>query len=206
MQQRKQKNLEAIVEFIDNYRMGTGLAPSMTEIAKGVGLTQGTVSKYVAYMRQQGIVDYDGGIRGIRTKKGTAFAALYANVPVVGEIACGSPIYAEENIREYVQLPESVFGHGDFFLLRARGESMTEAGIDDGDLVLVRKQDTAEYNQIVAALIGEDATLKRYRPQEDGSIVLHPENVYMRDIVIDAADAGSVYIQGVVTKIIKEAS
>lgn len=205
MQVKKQKNIDAIIEFIDNYRMGTGLAPSMSEIARGVGLAQGTISKYVAYMKEQGIVDYDSSIRGIRTKKGSAFAASYSNVPVVGEIACGSPIYAEENIEEYVQLPESLFGRGDFFILRAKGESMIEAGIDDGDLVLVRKQPVADYNQIVVALIGDEATLKRYRPQEDGSVRLHPENTFMSDIIIDAADLAEFCIQGVVTKIIKDA-
>lgn len=82
---------------------------------------------------------------------------------------------------------------------------MIEAGIDDGDLVLVRKQDTADYNQIVVALIGEEATLKRFQPQQDGSVRLHPENTYMSDIVIDAADLAELRIQGVVTKIIKDA-
>ena len=82
---------------------------------------------------------------------------------------------------------------------------MIEAGIDDGDLVLVRKQPVADYNQIVVALIGDEATLKRYRPQEDGSVRLHPENTYMSDIIIDAADLAGLCIQGVVTKIIKDA-
>ena len=206
MQVKKQKYIDAIVEFIDNYRMGTGLTPSMTEIARGVGLSQGTISKYVAYMKEQGIVEYDSSIRCIRTKKSSAFAASYACVPVVGEIACGTPIYAEENILEYVQLPESLFGSGDFFLLRTRGDSMIEAGIDDGDLVLVRKQETADYNQIVVALIEDSATLKRFRPQKDGSVVLHPENVFMNDIVIGAAYTEKLRIQGVVKKIIKDAS
>ena len=204
MQVKKQKYIDAIVEFIDNYRMGTGLTPSMKEIARGVGLTPGTISKYVAYMKEQGIVEYDSSARGIRTKKLSAFAASYTCVPVVGEIACGNPIYAEENILEYVQLPESLFGSGDFFLLQARGDSMIEAGIDDGDLVLVRKQETADYNQIVVALIEDSATLKRFRPQEDGSVVLHPENVFMNDIVIGAAYTEKLRIQGVVKKVIKD--
>lgn len=205
MQVKKQKHIDAIVDYIDRYQAGCGRAPSMSEIAGAVGLAQGTVSKYIAHMRELGIVDSDSRTRGIRTKIGAAHASPRFVAPIVGEVACGSPIYAEQNILEYVSLPESLFGRGDFFLLRARGESMVEAGIDDGDLVLVRKQDTAEANQIVVALIGDSATLKRFRPQPDGTVVLHPENVYMHDIVIDAADTPDLLIQGVVTKIIKDA-
>lgn len=120
------------------------------------------------------------------------------SVPVLGEVACGSPILAEENIEEYVRLPISIFGKGDFFILRARGDSMINAGIEDGDLILARKQEVAEYNQIVVALVGDEATLKRFRPQ-GGKIYLHAENPAYEDIVLD-----SCLIQGVAVKIIKD--
>lgn len=202
MQHKKQEYVQAIEAFIDDYRDTTGVIPTMPEIAAGVGLSTGTICKYIAYMREQGIIEYDGGQRTITTKKGLADMNAYFRVPVLGRISCGIPKFAEENIEEYVKLPVSLFGRGDYFFLRAYGESMVNAGIDDGDLVLVRQQSTADYNQIVVALVGDEATLKRYRPQNDGSIRLHPENERFEDIIVDAE---SCIIQGVAVKILKDA-
>lgn len=202
MQHKKQEYVQAIEVFIDDYRDTTGVIPTMPEIAAGVGLSTGTICKYIAYMREQGIIEYDGGQRTITTKKGLADMNAYFRVPVLGRISCGIPKFAEENIEEYVKLPVSLFGRGDYFFLRAYGESMINAGIDDGDLVLVRQQSTADYNQIVVALVDDEATLKRYRPQNDGMIRLHPENERFEDIVVDAE---SCIIQGVAVKILKDA-
>lgn len=202
MQHKKQEYVQAIEAFIDDYRDTTGVIPTMPEIAAGVGLSTGTICKYIAYMREQGIIEYDGGQRTITTKKGLADMNAYFRVPVLGRISCGIPKFAEENIEEYVKLPVSLFGRGDYFFLRAYGESMINAGIDDGDLVLVRQQSTADYNQIVVALVDDEATLKRYRPQNDGMIRLHPENERFEDIVVDAE---SCIIQGVAVKILKDA-
>ena len=105
---------------------------------------------------------------------------------------------AEENIEEYVKLPISLFGHGEFFLLRAKGDSMINAGIDDGDLVVVRQQPTAVYNQIVVALVDDEATLKRFRPQPD-CVYLHPENPSYDDIIVR-----DCVIQGVAVKVLKD--
>jgi repressor LexA len=176
----------------------------MTEIAEGVGLTQGTISKYVAYMKEQGMLNYDGRVRGIRTKKASAFAGAYTAVPVVGRIACGAPILAVESIDGYIQLPKSLVGPGEYYLLKTVGNSMIGAGIEEDDLVLVRSQDTAEKNEIVVALIEDEATLKRFLPQEDGTVILHPENPDLEDIVVDAAETEYLRIQGVVKKVIKD--
>jgi len=202
MQHKKQEYVQAIEAFIDYYRDTTGVIPTMPEIAAGVGLSTGTICKYIAYMREQGIIEYDGGQRTITTKKGLADMNAYFRVPVLGRISCGIPKFAEENIEEYVKLPVSLFGRGDYFFLRAYGESMVNAGVDDGDLVLVRQQSTADYNQIVVALVDDEATLKRYRPQNDGTIRLHPENERFEDIIVDAE---SCIIQGVAVKILKDA-
>ena len=203
MQVKKRKYMDAIVAFINRYWDETGLSPSMTEIAQGVGLTQGTISKYVAYMKDQGMLNYDGRVRGVRTKRASAFAGVYTDVPVVGTIACGTPVLAEENIDEYVRLPESLFGPGEFFLLRTEGNSMIGAGIEESDLVLVRRQDTAEKNDIVVALIGDEATLKRFLVREDGRVILHPENEELSDWVLSDAEMEALRIQGVAKKIIK---
>lgn len=114
--------------------------------------------------------------------------------------ACGSPQYEEENIEEYVSLPTAIFGKGDFFILRASGQSMIEAGIDDGDLVVVKKQVEAKEGDIVVALVDNQNTLKRYfRDDENKKIILHPENKKMKDIIVDKC-----CIQGVACHIIKE--
>ncbi len=201
MQHKKQEYILAIEAFIDDYRDTTGVIPTMPEIAAGVGLSTGTICKYIAHMRQQGIIEYDGGQRTITTKKGLADKSAFIYVPKLGRISCGIPKFAEENIEEYVKLPVSLFGRGDFFLLEAYGDSMINAGIDEGDLVLVRQQATADYNQIVAALIDDEATLKRFRPQLDGTIRLHPENERLEDIVVEASQC---VIQGIVIKILKD--
>ena len=201
MQHKKQEYILAIEAFIDDYRDATGVIPTMPEIAAGVGLSTGTICKYIAHMRQQGIIEYDGGQRTITTKKGLADKSAFIYVPKLGRISCGIPKFAEENIEEYVKLPVSLFGRGDFFILEAYGDSMINAGIDEGDLVLVRQQSTADYNQIVAALIDDEATLKRFRPQLDGTIRLHPENDRLEDIVVEASQC---VIQGVVVKILKD--
>ena len=119
------------------------------------------------------------------------------SVPILGEVACGIPKFAEESIEEYVRLPVALFGRGSFFILRAYGDSMIEAGIDDGDLVLIRQQDAAEEGQIVVALIDDEATLKRFYPEpENHRIRLHPENPHMADIFVDRCE-----IQGVAVKV-----
>ena len=202
MQHKKQEYIQAIEAFIDDYRDSMGIIPTMPEIAAGVGLSTGTICKYIAHMRERGIIEYDGGQRTITTKKGLAEMNEYFRVPVLGRVSCGIPKFAEENIEEYVKLPVSLFSRGDYFFLRAYGDSMINAGIDDGDLVLVRQQSTADYNQIVVALVEDEATLKRYRPQNDGTIRLHPENERFEDIVVDADDC---LIQGVAIKILRDA-
>ena len=196
MQYKKPEYCAMIEDYINSFRNRQGSTPSVRQIASGVGLAVGTVSKYLSYMRENGVLDYDGH-RNITTRKSKGLMNMLY-VPLLGSVSCGIPKFAEENIEEYVCLPESLFGRGEFFLLRARGDSMTGAGIEDGDLVLVRRQETAEYNQIVVALIGEEATLKRFRP-EQGYICLHAENPRYDDILVE-----SCLLQGVAVKVIRD--
>lgn len=188
---------ELLIRFIDDYIDNYGRSPSTQEIASGTSLSPATVSRYLSRMREDGIIDYSGH-RNIVTKRNSATETNA--VPVLGSVSCGIPKFAEENIEEYVKLPVSLFGKGDFFLLRASGNSMIETGIDSGDLVLVRRQDYAAPGQIVVALMEEEATLKRYYPEpQNGYIRLHPENKDMVDIIVD-----SCLIQGVAVHVIKE--
>ena len=196
MQYKKPEYCAMIEDYINSYRNRQGSAPSVRQIAAGVGLAVGTVSKYLSYMRENGVLDYDGH-RSVTTRKTRGLMNMLY-VPLLGAVSCGVPKFAEENIEEYVCLPESLFGKGDYFLLRAKGDSMTGAGIEDGDLVLIRQQTTADYTQIVVALVDDEATLKRFRPKKD-HVILHPENNRYEDIIVD-----SCLIQGVAVKVIKD--
>lgn len=198
MQHKKPEYFEMLERFIDEYKDANGGAtPSLKEIARNIGLAESTVSKYLKVMREKGIVECEGR-KNIITKQSRRDAEGFCRVPVLGAVACGIPKLAEENIEEYIKLPVALFGRGNFFVLRARGESMINAGIDDGDLVVVRQQNTADYNQIVVALVDDEATLKRFRPADD-HIVLHAENPTFDDIIVDHC-----IIQGVAVKVIKD--
>ncbi|MBQ2959839.1 MAG: repressor LexA [Oscillospiraceae bacterium] len=198
MQRLNKENFVLIEDFVNCYAAdNSGRSPSVNEIAAGLGLSKSTVSKYLNIMKSEGSIEFEGH-RGILTKRMRMDAEGLCTVPVLGEVACGLPILAEENIEEYVRLPASLFGRGEFFILRAKGDSMTGAGIDEGDLILVRRQETADYNQIVVALVRDEATLKRFRPR-NGKIYLHAENPAYEDIVLDEC-----VIQGVAVKIIKD--
>ena len=193
----KDKTLMAAIEkFVCDYTDKTGISPTMQEVADGVGSSKATVQRYLAQLCEDGVLDYSG----YRTMTSTKTKMQAVRVPVLGTIACGIPKYAEENIEEYVRLPVALFGQGNFFILRAYGDSMVEAGIGDGDLVLIRQQNYADEGQIVVALIEDDATLKRFYPEpENGIIRLHPENHTMEDIIVE-----NCIIQGVAVKVLKD--
>lgn len=193
----KDKTLMAAIEkFVSDYTDSNGISPTMQEVAEGVGSSKATVQRYIAQLCEDGILDYSG----YRTMTSTKMKAAAIRVPVLGTIACGIPKFAEENIEEYVRLPVALFGKGNFFILRAYGDSMIEAGIDNGDLVLIRQQNYADEGQIVVALMEDEATLKRFYPEpKKHRIRLHPENSHMDDIYVD-----NCKIQGVAVKVLKD--
>ena len=193
----KDKTLMAAIEkFVSDYTDSNGISPTMQEVADGVGSSKATVQRYIAQLCEDGILDYSG----YRTMTSTKTKAAAIRVPVLGTIACGIPKFAEENIEEYVRLPVALFGKGNFFILRAYGDSMIEAGIDNGDLVLIRQQNYADQGQIVVAIMEDEATLKRFYPEpQKHRIRLHPENSRMDDIYVDNCE-----IQGVAVKVLKD--
>lgn len=193
----KDKTLMAAIEkFVSDYTDSNGISPTMQEVADGVGSSKATVQRYIAQLCEDGILGYSG----YRTMTSTKTKAAAIRVPVLGTIACGIPKFAEENIEEYVRLPVALFGKGNFFILRAYGDSMIEAGIDNGDLVLIRQQNYADEGQIVVALMEDEATLKRFYPEpKKHRIRLHPENSRMDDIYVDNCE-----IQGVAVKVLKD--
>jgi repressor LexA len=196
MRSKDKKVLRAVERFVWEFTERRGYSPSLQEIADGAGISKTTAHRYVAKLRSDGIVGYSG----YRSLVPTRMKGAAVTVPVLGRVACGLPRYAEENIEEYVRLPLSLCGQGEFFLLRAVGDSMVGAGIEDGDLVLVRRQNFADQGQIVVALVGEEATLKRFYPEPGKKrIRLHPENPALADICVPSCE-----IQGVAVKVIKD--
>ena len=202
MRRKNPEHFKTIEEFIDRYIQTNDRSPSQREIAAGTGMSNASVSRYLSYMKQEGMIDY-AGTRNIVTRKQEKANADTVMLPVLGAIACGMPIFAEENVEQYVRLPSSWLGRGEHFLLRTVGDSMIGIGISDGDLVIVRKQDHAEEGQVIVALIdNESATLKRYyRDDEKRMIRLHPENESMDDIYVEET---KLRIQGVAIKLLKD--
>ena len=165
-----------IEEFIKEYYEKNGISPSMREISQKVGISCATVQRYLSTMRDEGKIKYSGH-RSITSSQSVRDFREILKVPVLGRVSCGLPKYAEENIEEYINLPTSIFGNGNFYILYASGDSMIEAGINDGDMVLIRVQNTADVGDIVVALIDDEVTLKRYYPDPvHKRIRIHPEN------------------------------
>ena len=193
-----EKMLE-IKECVERFNMETGRYPSLSEIGERVGVVKSTVYKYLMEMTEKGMLTYDGKSGYIDTTLTRKINEESVSVAVLlGTVSCGVPKLALENICEYVRLPVSIAGHGKLFILRANGDSMINAGIANGDMVLIRQQDTAENGQIVVALTGEEATLKRYYKEKD-RVRLHPENPTMKDTYPE-----DCVIQGIAVKVIKD--
>lgn len=198
MREKNPETAARIRRYIDRYCMETGAAPSIRTIADATGVPRPTVQRYLIALGEAGEISYVGG--KITTGATEKFEGEQVTVALLGEVACGLPNYAEEHIETYLRLPRALVGSGNCYLLRARGESMIEAGIAPGDLVLVRESATALPGQIAVVLVGEEATLKRYYPEpEKKRIRLHPENREMQDLYVTHA-----VVQGVAVKVIKE--
>lgn len=171
-----------ILELISSTVAGRGYPPSVREIGEAVGLSSpSTVHSHLSTLANEGFIRRDPSkpraIEVIQPDGAIPISrAAVRDVPLVGSIAAGSPILAEEDIEEVYPLPVELVGQEPVFMLRIRGDSMINAGILDKDYVVVQKQPTARKGQIVAALVdGEEATVKRFE-QNDLGIVLHPEN------------------------------
>lgn len=197
MRSKSQELMDEILKFAEEYYLDNGHSPATSAIAAGLNISRATAYRYLVEMNDRGMVEYDG--QEIHTAVTRKLNNEINRTAIVGSIPCGSPQYEEENIEEYISLPTAIFGKGDFFILRASGQSMIEAGIDDGDLVVVRKQNFADEGDIIVALVDNQNTLKRfYRDEENKKVILHPENKRMKDIVVDGC-----YIQGAACHVIK---
>lgn len=153
--------MESIIFYVDQYFCDKHTSPSVGEIAQGVGIPRTTAYRYLVEMDAREMIEYDGKSRTIRTPMIKKFAPDSAPCPLLGSVPCGSAQTEEENVREYISLPISLFGKGKFYILEASGDSMVDVGIDDGDLVVVRTDCTAEAGDVVVALTEDnESTLK----------------------------------------------
>ena len=188
------KRQQEIFDFIKRYSSQHGYPPTVRDIGKAVGLTSSsTVHAHLSNLEKLGMLRrdptkpraiemLDRAARDVTSAvQGAIGKVVSPGLPLVGQVAAGQPILAEENIEEYVQVPQAAGGEVGEYVLRVRGDSMIDAGILEGDFVVVRPQETATDGEIIVALVGEEATVKRYFRESD-HIRLQPENTTMEPI------------------------
>jgi repressor LexA len=178
------KRQQEIFDFIKRYGTEHGYPPTVRDIGKAIGLTSSsTVHAHLANLEKIGLLRRDPTKpRALELLVDKAKEVVSpTGLPVVGQVAAGQPVLAEENIEEYVPVPGIAGGEDGEFVLRINGDSMKDAGILDGDHVIVRRQDSASDGEIVVALVGEEATVKRFFKETD-HVRLQPENSAMEAI------------------------
>ncbi len=198
------KRQAAIYDYICSYTAERGFPPSVREIGSAVGLASpSTVHMHLKVLQERGLIRRDSKkprtieVVNDDTTQHLAMVTQDANnnvitLPIVGNVAAGTPILAEQNIEDSITLPTSIVGDSSSFVLKVRGQSMINAGIFDGDYVIVREQHDAHDGEIVVALIDESATVKTFYREKD-QIRLQPENDAMNPIYVkDASIIGRV--------------
>jgi repressor LexA len=202
---RQQEIWDFLVDYVDRH----GYPPTVREIGDAVGLASpSTVHAHLANLERAGLLKRDPTkpraleLSGRNARAAAEHEPAGPGLPLVGEIAAGGPLLAEDNVEEYVTVPELISRRGADFLLRVKGESMIDAGILEGDIVVVKREQTAENGDIVVALAGDDealdeATVKTFY-RENGRIRLQPENDTMEPIY-----ASHVQVIGKVTGVLR---
>jgi len=190
---------EQVLEFIRESMRANGYPPTVREICAGLDLSSpSTVHAHLANLERLGLIKRD-------PTKPRALDVVHdlrppRPLPLVGRVAAGQPILAEENIEELVDVPAFLRRDDDDFVLRVQGDSMIEAGIFNGDFIVVHKQDQANNGEIVVAMVGEEATTKRFY-QEGRSVRLQPENPNHEPIVVNADE---VHLVGKVVGVLRQ--
>ena len=201
MRVKNQEISDAILKFVNKYFHENRKAPTISEIADGVGVARSTTHRYMQDLSDNGLLDYSRGI--LSAPESAKMKTAYIAAPLVGSIQCGCPEEEQEYVEEYVSLPVSMFGKGDFYILRAKGDSMEDAGISEGDLVVILKQPTAEVGDIVVALDDQNQnTLKRFGGFDDNHRVILEymnEEVYPGKTIL----VNELTVQGIAKHVIK---
>ncbi|MFI5735882.1 transcriptional repressor LexA [Kribbella sp. NPDC051587] len=199
--ERQQRILVVIRDWVQRH----GYSPSSRQIGDAVGLrSSSSVSKHLASLEDKGFLNRSSSVsRPMDVRKFLPESsarednASNVSVPVVGDIAAGTPISAIEHLDDVMQLPRELTGRGNVFGLRVRGESMIDAAICDGDIVVIRQQHEAHSGQIVAAMIDEEATVKVYK-RRNGHVFLEPRND-----AFEVIDGDNATILGVVVSVLR---
>ncbi len=201
--QNDERKLE-VYRFVTDFMKERGVCPTTQQIGDTLGMAKSTVSKYMNRLIDDGLIEKYGRYQTVITEN-AEIPSNFVMMPVVGSISCGQPILAIEDVEEYIPIDVSLLGYGEYFGLIARGDSMIDAGIHDGDTVYIRKQNSAMDGEIVVAMVEDDfddgwsATLKRfYRDLKNNRYILHPENSALEDIIVD-----QVHVVGVAVRVLK---
>ena len=178
-----EEKLIKVMDYIRKFSEENGYTPSVREIGKECGIkSTATVHSYIEKLQMKGYLNKtENKKRAVTIGKGTG-----VTIPLIGTVTAGQPIFAYENYEDFYTFPVNEFKGDDLFMLRVQGTSMINAGIMDGDKIIVRRQQTAQDNEIVVALVNdeESATVKRlYR--KNGKIILHPENDALSDMIFE---------------------
>ena len=185
------EKISKVYDFIVEFTKENGFPPSIREICENLNIkSTATAYSYVEKLKTKGLLSKTSTKN--RTLKVSNLSNNIKTIPLVGVVTAGTPILAQENIEGMYPLPPEFDANSDFFALTVKGTSMINAGIFDGDKVIVKKQNTAENGDIVVALIDDSATVKRFYKKQN-KIILHPENNELSDIIVD-----NVYILGIV--------
>lgn len=178
----KQEQLNNVLHFIEEFMDENGYAPSVREICQHMGFkSTATAYNYLQRMKDSGMLQKsDNKKRAVSIAGNTNMR----KIPLIGTVTAGTPILAVENYEDYYSFPADQYKGEKLFMLRVHGESMTGAGILDGDKLVVRAQNTAENGDIVVALIDDSATVKRFY-KRNKKLILHPENPSLTDIILD---------------------
>ena len=189
MQHPRGDNQQRILDFIRSEIQTKGYPPSVREIANAVGLkSTSTVHGHLRRLEKKGLLHRDAmkpRAMELTSEEEQAEDSAVVQVPVLGHVTAGLPILAEENLDDYIPLPEAMLGDGEHFILQVHGDSMIEAGILDGDRIVVRRQEEANNGEIVVAMVEDSATVKRFY-KENGHFRLQPENSSMAPILTDS--------------------
>lgn len=181
MSESSKNKMQAVLNLINEYNAEYGYSPTVREICAQLNIkSTASAYYYIEKLTAEGKLSKSPNKnRAVSFKKSSS-----VNIPLLGVVTAGQPIFAYENYEDYYSFPAGSFRGEDLFMLRIQGTSMIDAGICDGDKVIVRKQQTADNGDIVVALLGDSATVKRFF-KKDGHIVLHPENETMEDIIAE---------------------
>ncbi|MCQ2423622.1 MAG: transcriptional repressor LexA [Clostridia bacterium] len=198
MRRKNEALMKDMIRYVEEYRFENHSSPTIRKIAARFDISVSTAEAYLVEMNARGLLRYRP--KDIQTSGTAKTDSRMTRVPVIGSVVCGSPEFAEEDFEEFVPLPVALFGEGEFFILRTHGDSMIGAGIEEGDMVVVRRSETARPGEIVVALVENETTLKTFYPEpEQHRVRLHPENPAMEDIFVPSCN-----VQGVACHVIKK--